>query len=274
MKKLMMMAMVLAASVGAVSAQEAAKEEAAKNVKEVESAPFSFEATADIYSAYVWRGLVLNKHAVLQPGATAMFDLGDAGAISAGVWSDFNLTQNSRHAANRHKAFGGLDELDFNAAYAIDLGDFSLSAGHIWYTFPQANGSDYGHSTEEVFLSLAYNNDIVTPFVSVNYDYNMVEGCYAKIGLGRQFELADRLTAGCEISLGMGDDEYNEAYFGPGTSDGLLDLNVSATLAYAVTENVSVGATLAWMSLADDDARDSVSQSDIIWGGLNLKAGF
>ena len=274
MKKLMMMAMVLAASVGAVSAQEAAKEEAAKNVKEVESSMFSFEATADFYSAYIWRGLIVNKHAVMQPGAAATLDLGDAGAFKLDVWSDFNLAQNSKHAANTHSSFAGLDQINYTGSYAIDISDFTLGAGHIWYTFPKSNGSDYGHSTEEVFLSLAYNNDIVTPFASLYYDYNMVEGCYAKLGLNKQFELADRLTAGCEIALGMGDDDYNGAYFGADTSDGLLDLNVALSLAYSVTENVSVGATLAWMSLVDDDARDNVSQSDIIWGGLNLKAGF
>ena len=264
MKRLTMMAMMVMASVCAVSAQD--------GVKEVESSPLSFAATADLYSAYVWRGLVVNKHAVLQPGATATFDLGDAGAISANVWSDFNLAQNSRHAANRHRAFGGLDELDFTASYAIDLGDFSLGAGHIWYTFPRANGSDYGHSTEEVFLTLAYNNDIVTPFVSVNYDYNLVNGFYANIGLAKQLEIADRLTAGCEVSLGAGDEDYNDAYFGAG--DGLLDFNASVYLAYAVNETITVGAKVAWMSLIDNDTRDNVSQSDILWGGLSLSAGF
>lgn len=263
MKRLMIVAMMAMASACAVSAQE---------VKEVETSPLSFEATADIYSAYVWRGLVLNKHVVLQPGATATFDLKEAGSLSASVWSDFNLAQNSKHAANTHRAFGGLDELDFTASYAIDIGDFSLGAGHIWYTFPKANGSDYGNSTEEVFLTLAYNNDVVTPFISVNYDYNLVEGYYANIGLSKQIDINDRLSAGCEISLGAGDDDYNEAYFG--TSDGLLDFNASVFLAYSVNENITVGAKLAWMSLVDDDARDNVAQSDILWGGLSLSAGF
>ena len=265
MKKLTMMAMVLAASVCAVSAQEVAMEEGKES-------PLSFEVTADLNSAYVWRGLVLNRHPVLQPGATATFDLKDAGAISANVWSDFNLAQHSKHAANQHRAFGGLDELDFTASYAIDLGDFSLGAGHIWYTFPRSNGQDYGNSTEEVFLTLAYNNDIVTPFIAVNYDYNCVEGYYVKAGLAKGFDITDRLATGCELSLGWGDDDYGDNYFASGS--GLLDFNASVYLSYAVTESVSVGAKVAWMSLIDNDARDNAWQDDILWGGLSVTAGF
>ena len=264
MKKLMMMATLMIASVCAVSAQE--------EVKEVETSPLSFDVTADLYSAYVWRGIVVNKHAVLQPGASATADLKEAGSISASVWSDFNLAQNSRHGANQRSAFGGLDELDFTASYAIDLGDFALSAGHIWYTFPQANGSDYGSSTEEIFLTLAYKNDVVTPFIALNYDYNLVEGYYANAGLAKQIEIDERLSAGCEVSLGAGDADYNKAYFG--ASDGLLDFNASVFLAYAVNENITVGAKLVWMSLVDEDMRDNADQSDILWGGISLSASF
>ena len=264
MKRLMMLAMVVMASACAVLAQE--------DVKEKETSLLSFEATADIYSAYVWRGLVMNKHIVLQPGAIATLDLGEAGAISADVWSNFNLAQHSKHEANTHSAFGGLDELDFTISYAVDLDDFSLGAGHIWYTFPRANGPDYGHRTEEVFVSLAYNNDIVTPFIALNYDYNLAEGYYANIGLSKQIEIIEQLSAGCEISLGAGDADYNKTYFG--ISDGLLDFNASVFLAYAITEHITVGAKLAWMSLVDDDARGNVSQSDIFWGGINLSTTF
>lgn len=76
------------------------------------------------------------------------------------------------------------------------------------------------------------------------------------------------------MSLGAGDDDYM-AYFG--TDDaGLMDFNAAVFAAYSLTENISVGARLAWMSLVDSDARDNETyfDEDLLWGGVNLSASF
>jgi len=264
MKKLLVVALAMIAVASAGIAQEAAPVVAA------ESSPLSFEATLDLYSAYVWRGCVITDEPVYQPGGSIGYDLGDLGSISAGVWANFDMTD-----ANNTRSTGGLNELDYTLSYAKDLGDFSLEAGNIWYTFPKSNGPDYGNSTEEVYGKVAYNNDIVVPSFALYYDYNVVEGFYGSFALAKDFEINDQVTAGLFGSIGAGDEDYVRAYYG--SSDAaVLDGNLGAYISYAINDNFSIGATLVWTSLIDSDVRDqgAYHEEDMLWGGINLAASF
>ena len=244
-------------------------------VKE-EKSPLSFAATLDVYSAYVWRGNVINDRPVWQPGATVSYATKDYGTVSGNVWQNWDMTDH-----NEHRTFGGLNESDYTLSYTKDVGPVGVEVGHIWYTFPKVNGADYGHSTEEFYGGLSYNNDIVTPFVKVYGDYNVAEGLYSTAGLRKSISLSDRLTVGGSASLGMGDDHYMKCYFPGEDSTELIDGNLSINASYALTDHISIGATLAWMSLLDSSVRDTVddtdvyhSKTDLLWGGINLAASF
>jgi len=267
MKTMMSAAAAVVAIAGFVLAQEPAAPAA---VAEEASSPLSFAATLDIYSAYVWRGCVLNDEPVWQPGATVSYSMGDYGTVSAGAWASFNMTDNLKH-----DHFGGIDEIDYTLSYAVDVGPVSLGAGHIWYTFPSISDSSYYNSTREVYLTAAYNNDIVTPFIKGYYDYEAAEGFYGNAGLTKSVDLSDQFSVGAEVSVGAGDSDYMACYFG--TDDGgLADFNAALFCSYALTDNISVGARVAWMSLIDSDARDNEAyfDEDILWGGINLAASF
>ena len=104
--------------------------------------------------------------------------LGDYGSISAGVWANYDF---NNFAAGDGRA-DGFSELDYTLSYGIDLGDFSVEVGHIWYSFPVISEDEYDVATEEIYGSVAYNNDIVTPSLAVYHDYSSdddVEGTYA-----------------------------------------------------------------------------------------------
>lgn len=267
-----MMAAALVAVVTAVRAEEKAEAAAPVAVAPKEESPdtgFSVEAALDFFSAYVWRGCVYNDRPVFQPGVTASYATADYGSFGAGLWSNYDLTDR-----NRQVTFGGLNEIDYQLFYSVDVKSFTFEAGHYWYTFPKANGPDYEASTREVYASVTYNNDIVNPFVSVYYDYAEYDGFYGNVGLNKEFEVVERLTLGTEVSLGAGDDDYM-AYFGTDEA-GLMDFNASVTAAYELTEQLSVEAKLAWMSLLDSDARDNATywDEDLLWGGVSLKASF
>ncbi|HRR34252.1 MAG TPA: hypothetical protein P5026_09155 [Kiritimatiellia bacterium] len=233
--------------------------------EEQASCPLSFEVTADLYSAYVWRGMVLNDEPVLQPGASASLPLGGYGSVGVSVWGNMDLTDRNGCVHG-----GGLNELDYTLSYVIDTGPVSWEAGHIWYTFPVVNLG----STKEVYLSVSYNSEMVTPFASLTYDYDAVEGFYANVGLSKEWSLTDPLTLGAEVSLGAGDSDYM-AYVGADNA-GLMDFNVAVYASYSVTDNVSVGARLAWVSLVDRDARDAKAywDKDLLWGGINFAVAF
>jgi hypothetical protein len=264
MKKLMVLAAIMVASVCAVSAQEAE-----------EGSPLSFDVTADIYSAYVWRGQVLDKHAVLQPGATATFDLKDAGSISANVWMNWDVSQKSKHTTATRTG-GGINELDGTLSYSKDFGPVGFTVGHIWYVFPGAGWPKDSYSTEEVFVSLAYNNDVVTPYVNAYYDYNVIKGAYVNAGLNKEVAVNDQLTLGGDLSLGGGSSHYVNGYFGE-HSTSLTDFNAKLYASYALTDTFSVGATLAYTVVADSDLHakgDNIGDGGIVWGGINLGASF
>ena len=272
MKNLMVLAAVLAASACAVRAQEEA------------GSPLSFDATADVYSAYVWRGMVLDKHAVLQPSAKANLNLGDAGTISAKVWMNWDISQKSGHAPQPTRTGGGINELDFWLSYSIDVGPVSLDAGHIWYTFPGNSWPNHSYSTEEVYLRAAYNNDVITPYIGVWYDYNFADGFYGKAGLSKEVKVNDRLAVGGDLSLGAGASHFVAAYTGNAVHDGALaDANAKLYTSFKLNDTFAIGATLAYTYIVDSDLRDLfnaagsdnfIGHGGILWGGINLSASF
>ena len=261
---------------------------AQEEVAAAEGCPVSFEATLDIYSAYIWRGVQVNDDPVAQPGASVGFDMGDLGSISAGVWANYDFNNFSR-GDNRADGFS---ELDYTLSYAIDLADFSLELGHIWYSFPVIDDDVYDIGTEEIYVSVAYNNDIVTPSLTVYHDYNTdsnaddIKGTYASAALTKDFEITEQVTAGVFASLGWCDQDYAksyaESYVGSSVAgidqDYFIDGNLGASVSYAINDNLSVGATLVWTSVVDSEVRDAADDEDIdtdmIWGGVNLAAAF
>ncbi len=83
------------------------------------------------------------------------------------------------------------------------------------------------------------------------------------------------MTIGLDAALGAGDDDYMNGYFGE-SGFGLADLTLDVYTLFALTDNVAVGARLAWTSLLDSGARDNKIywQEDILWGGVNISATF
>ncbi|MDA3923581.1 MAG: hypothetical protein PF904_02645 [Kiritimatiellae bacterium] len=268
MKKLLIVALAMVAVASTCMAQE---------VAEAEGIPLSFDVTLDIYSSYVWRGYQVNDDPVAQPGAVASLDLGEYGSIFAGVWANYDFN-NFSGGDNRADGFS---ELDYTLSYAIDLKDFSLEVGHIWYSYPVFSDEEYDVSTEEIFVSIAYNNDIVTPSLTVYHDYSDdddVEGTYASVALSKDFEITEQVSASVFASLGGCDEDYADSYYGAADGNYLLDGNVGVSTSYAINDYLSVGATLVWTSVVDSDVRDVADANgldqDMLWGGLNLAASF
>ena len=264
MRSVLAAVMVLLAFNSGLLAQQAEVEEASPD------AGLNFEVTLDLYSAYVFRGCAVNDRPVWQPGGTVSYSAGEYGTFSAGGWANFDIT-----GRNGCRSGGGLNEIDYMISYSMDVNDFALEAGHVWYTFPQAGGKDYLLSTREVYGLAAYNNDIVTPSLAVYYDYAAVEGFYGVAALNKEIALSDQLTLGADVSLGAGDEDYMNAYFGE-DSFGLADFTAGVYALFAVTDHIAVGARMAWTSLVDSGARENKVywQEDILWGGINLSAAF
>lgn len=270
MKKLWMPALALAVLPGLGYAEEvAAVTNAPVAVKAQETCPVSFWLTLDLYSAYVWRGCVNTAEPVWQPDVGMGYDLKEYGKLLVDVWGNFDATR-----INGRSHFAGLNEMDYTTQYAVDVKDFSLSFGHIWYNFPQANGPDYYPDTREIFTTLAYNNGLIVPFVKAYYDYVSADGLYGLAGLRKEVSVADRTTLGSEVDVAFGSQSYNEYYFGNGGESGVLHGDAAIYAKYALTDNLSIGARIAWMSLMDNNIKGAYAHDNMLWGGINLGATF
>ena len=247
-----------------------------------EKSPFSLDVKTDIYSAYVWRGKALDKHAVAQPSAIATFDAQELGAFSLKLWSNWDLSQNWG-GGKQTKTGGGINVLNLTPYYTKAFGPLCVTVGNIFYTFPGKGYPKHSNSTYELYTTVAYKNPVVTPSVSVYYDYrgvgggfledNALKDLYARVALDKALRLSDRVTAGGTVLAGYGTSHYTAVRY-CSSDEGLADYETSVFLSYAVTDAFSVGAKLAYTGLVGGAwglDRQGISPDEIVWGGVNLR---
>ena len=246
--------------------------DAEKELVSEEKSPLSASFSMDVLSDYMWRGKICNDNPVWQPSVTLGYDAGDYGAVSANVWSSFDLTHKRGSATNSRRT-SGLQEIDYTLSYAVELFGVGFEVGHIWYTFPNNNGS----SDQDLYATVSYDNPIVTPSASVYWNYldsagNDVSTLYYTFGLGHDFAITGELTLTPSASLGFG----GNAWTGCGTE--LTDQTVGLSASYAISENVSLGAQInyTWIpshTLRKDDYMGA-GKDQLCWGGFNVTVSF
>jgi len=265
----MFMVMATATVVSAADILTNAPAATPEAVKEEKPFPLTFGATLDVYSAYIWHGVILNDEPVWQPDLALTYSFGDYGSVTADAWMNFDTTGN-----NGQRSFGGINEIDYTLQYAVTLSDLSLGIGHIWYTFPAIGDDKYYDATSEIFVSAAYNNDIVVPFIKAYYDYEQVNGAYMTVGLRKEMTF-DKLTAGAEVSLGGASQGYTSYYYdldGTGRQGNYFFTDAQAVIyaKYTITDNIFVGARLGWVSTLDNELKGQLHEENLLWGGINL----
>lgn len=238
----------------------------AQDVVMVEQQPSDVSVNADVglYSAYVWRGQVLNDNMVVQPSVTVA-----KGPLSLNVWGNWNATDNASQDTG---------EIDYTLAYTLPESIFTdavtVDVGAIFYTFP-GNGNE-AESTEEIFATSTFNNILLTPVVSVYYDVDQANGWYGNLAVSQGVEISDAMSAEVGGSIGYGTKNYNQYYFGNNTHNGAVnDYNIYVSTEYALTENLTLGALLQYSAL-DSGVNDSgkYDANDLVWGGISLSYTF
>jgi hypothetical protein len=219
------------------------------------------EADLPVLSAYVWRGQVLNDETVVQPALNI-----ESGGFGLNVWGNYNTTDN---VGDRD-----FNEIDLTVSYGLQLGPVELGGGVIEYLFPN---TDY-ESTREVYLSASLPDAPVVPCLSVYRDVEEADGFYATLGLSKEYAFnEEKTTLGLSASLGGGDQDYNDFYFGV-KDDALNDVTVGASLAHAFTDAVTLTPGVLYSSLVDSDIRDGARElygkSDELVGSLTLTVTF
>ena len=243
-------------------------------LEKTESGGLTVEASVDVLSDYIWRGTICNGNPVWQPSATIGYDAGDFGTVSANVWSSFDLTHKRGTATNSRRSCGA-QEIDYTLAYANSLGPVGIEAGHIWYTFPNNNGS----SDQDLYATVSYENDIVTPSASAYWNYSDsagtdVSAVYFSFGLSHDFKPMEALTLTPKAEIGFGDHAYTDSSGGTELTDQTLGLSAS----YAITEWLAVGAQINYTWTPSHTLRHEgymgEGKHQILWGGVNATISF
>lgn len=226
----------------------------------------SYGAGADIVSEYVWRGQLLTDEPVIQPYVEV-----SSGGLCLNIWSSIDTTDTNEVGNETYR----IQEVDYTLSYGGTVTEgLDMEGGVIYYDFP-GTGFD---ATQEAYVSASLSDILLTPSLTVYYDFDEVEGIYANAGIGHAFELSERLSLSLSGSLGWGDKDYNMGYFtvdDSGLNDtvddsGLNDLAISTSLDYEVNETFSMSFFLAHSELVDGDVEDAVNDSGITTGGIGF----
>ncbi|MBD3245841.1 MAG: hypothetical protein GF333_02400 [Candidatus Omnitrophica bacterium] len=203
----------------------------------------AIEGSLDFYSDYVWRGFVLDRDPVIQPG----FNISGYG-LTFSFWSSWD-------AANEHGSQS--DEIDYVIDYTKELDDLlSLSVGHTYYDFPAADA----YSREfyvGVGVSRIPGTDIPVE-TSLTY-YRDYGDQNAGGGLGNYFSLdvaySQTISEDPGVTLDYGlHFGYNRKLFLTGTSG--YDLGLSMGLSLPLTDRLTMTPSVNY-SIPFGDLKDS-----------------
>ena len=279
----------------AVTLGAAEAESENSEITEEETPIFEAGFDLDYYSAYVDKNTVTTDRMVLQPCAWADLTCFEPFYFGFFVWQNWDVTDRRRGGDEGYKH--ALVETDYNVhigaeAWATDDEEQSLTleAGHEWYTY---QGRKWSHGedpdTREIYLKATYSNPIVDVYGRICWmydDFGQVSessarsGLYYEIGFNREFEIADSLTFGADWNVSFGDSQYLGYYYGD-SSSGIGGTTFKIYLDYAITDWLTIGGTLAYTGVLNEDARDNYKADgaphdfrDCLWGGFSLKTSF
>ena len=321
MNKLMTVvaASVCAVSLSAVAAEDSreANRVAAEAADAEETALFEAGFDFDFLSAYVWRNAVQTDELVMQPCVWADLTRFEPFWAGFSIWQNYSLTDR-RRAIYRH----GLDETDYNVhvgatVWSSDDEDWSLDLelGHDWYTYQGVRGdlrADYP-DTREVYVKATLTNPFVDVYGQASWMYDDFgayrQALHYELGFNKEVELCDALTVGADWNVNFGDGRYLSFLYGgtasgayyhadedetyddyDGASGGFGGTTLKVYLTYAVTDWLSVGATIAYTGVLAEPYRDAIGAQggeyafggsdgekyprDLLWGGLSLKVSY
>jgi len=241
MKKLIVIAFALTLALVAVSTPALA-------TIEVEG-----DAYVGVYDKYLWRGFDLSNG---QPVAQGGVDISALG-FTLSYWSNVQLS-NGNTADIDWLDGDEVTETDITLDYTHDFGPVSVSVGDIYYNF------NVPGNTHEVYLGLTADV-LLAPSLKIYYDWDIaneldMDGLYYSLGVSHSFDLMEK------ISLGLGATaNYNDESPFVGEYSDWHNYELSASIDYAVTDQISVTPSFLFSSGISDDAKETID-SEMVAG--------
>lgn len=252
-------------------------------IEKVKESCITGDIGIDVYSQYVFHGLVLeNQGVILQPYANFYFKLyeGEGFLTQAdlilGVWNSFH----SRHPST--SSTRSWYEFDFVAGMAFTVAkNFTITPSYVAYASP----GDYFDTAHVMQIRVSYNDSdllgafALSPYVLAEIELENKagngpdEGQYYEIGISPGTTLGP-VSVSVPIKVGFGANDYY-------TDDGFGFFSAGLTLEYPLplpecfgTWTASANATYYHFGDPEDDATDIKNDDDyafVFSGGLRVE---
>lgn len=217
-------------------------------------------STIDFYSDYMWRGFLMDRDPVIQPGVNI-----STKGFTFSLWSSFDLDNN---------VGGQSDEVDFVIDYTTDIADgVSLSLGNTYYDFPASNTY-----SSEFYVGLGLSELAGLPVeTSLTYfrDYGDQNnggglGSYFSLDFGYSVPLEEKYGITADFGLHLG---YNNKLFIAGDSG--KDLGLTAGLTIPLTETLTISPSVNYSAAFGDlEKASDGNQPDRFYTGLSIAYSF
>lgn len=163
-------------------------------------------------SAYVWRGIALTDGPVFQPAVRIAHGSG----VALELWGNVDLDDDNDLA-------GEIGEVRITVDFGRRLGAFELGGGLTEYLFPN---TPYP-GTREVYLRAALHA-VVTPKLELFYDFDEIEGLYARLSFAWERPLGPDWRSTLEASAAHAESGFSLSGEG-GPHDAGLELRLERT---------------------------------------------
>lgn len=238
-------------------------------------------ASVDFNSKYIWRGTIMNDHPVWQPSACLGYNTEECGGIYACVWSSLDITHRRNVFGGNSRRYGSMQELDYYIGYTKSFDSLSLELGNWWYTYPNDNYGTYN----DLFVSASYDFEFVSPGAEVWWSYRdqaQMDSCFwFNFFLKRDFSFFEgALVVTPKATLAFGDRNHTNNYLGEKKVD-FTDQTTEVKVVYNITENLYIGARIAYTWLPSKTARAGRwmtyghdGRNQLVHGGVSLGVNF
>ncbi|MFA7283159.1 MAG: hypothetical protein WC066_01275, partial [Candidatus Omnitrophota bacterium] len=215
-------------------------------------------------SLYMWRGIMLDGDAVVQPGLYVQSADSKFGRVKFGIWFNHDLENRDTLKSS---------EVDYLFDYTYgNLSLVDLSAGFTYYDFPDAepDGSPRGFS-REVYGGVTFKTLPLTPSVYYYYDFGRKEdgggeGSYTVLNLSHSIPFTvSKYAMSLDFSGHVG--YNNKQYYRGKGGDAALGAGVTMPLTKNLSCKPNINYSMPWGNISD---KENGNQKNRLYGGVYL----
>lgn len=233
---------------------------------------WAVEATirAEVNSAYVSRGITVNRDAVFNP----LLDVSLGGGIGAYAWGNLDIGDDDGRLRD-----GEFSETDLAVYYSRKVGMLTAVAGYVEYLYPNQNkGDEEGEGggtepgTRELYATLEADfGGGFSAKIGLYRDIGEVDDVYGNSVIAYSWPLAASLTCDVSACIGYAGRDW-AGYNSGGTAGGFNEYGTGLALTYNMTESLNFGAQFNFTDSVDENV---LPDQETHWfGGVGVESRF